>query len=56
MINHWDLLEEIDKYGENLTPWEIAFVEDLLLNESKIILTDKMKEIIERIHSERVKL
>lgn len=48
------LVEHIDNYAENLTEWEIEFVESLVRRvQAGNLLTDKQREIALRISEEK---
>lgn len=52
----WDELQELDKRGENLTPFEIEFVESLTkqLRRGRI-LTSKQRVLLTDINEKRVR-
>ena len=56
MTTWYGRLEEIDEFGEDLTPWEIRFVEDMVTKCKEIEYrpTDSQIITIEKIHGERV--
>lgn len=57
MLDHWDMLEEIDELAVGLTPWEVNFVADLLdryPDGHEGVLSDAQRAKIRQIYEERV--
>ena len=48
-----EMLENIEEFGTGLTDWEEKFVDDIICSSST--LSPKQREIIDRIHSEKVR-
>ena len=50
-----NMLDQIDNFGENLTEWEVDFVDDLLKQTDQgRCPTDRQMGIIKRISKEKV--
>lgn len=56
-MDHYEMLQEIDSFGEGLTEWEIEFVENLVTRYEQVgdsIFTGPTVEKLEQIYDERV--
>ena len=49
----WNLVEDIDSQGHELTDWEVDFIDSLLIKRP-VHLSAAQKDKIEQIHEERV--
>ena len=58
MSRHMEMLNEIDEQGEGLTEFELNFVESMkkaiAAEDRSFAFTDKQRDLIARIHEERV--
>lgn len=52
-----EMVDKIDSDGENLNPWEVDFIESMVVffqNDPNGVLTPRQQETIRRIHTQRV--